>query len=111
MFRRTKLYALKSQPVSKPDMFASCKSPNRANWLRFERAANYVAKTTPKQGVTYSLDQLMNAYALAHTRADFVTVGPITLGQVRNTATGAIELSRLLTASDLEYLYSGREAM
>jgi aryl-alcohol dehydrogenase-like predicted oxidoreductase len=101
MFRRTKLYALKSQPVNKLDLFGSCKSPNRANWLRFERAAIYVTKMTPKQGVRYSLDQLMNAYALAHTRADFVTVGPITLGQVRNTAEGAIEMSRQLTASDL----------
>ncbi|MGC4064843.1 MAG: hypothetical protein QM784_09395 [Polyangiaceae bacterium] len=111
MFRRARLYAFKSQPVSQPDLFGACKSQNRGNWLRFERAANYVSKVTPTQGITYSLDQLMNAYALAHTRSDFITVGPITLGQVHNTTTGAIELSRLLTASDLEYLYSGRKAM
>jgi hypothetical protein len=44
------------------------------------------------------------AYALAHPRMDFLTVGPITIDQVRRTA-NSLRLSKTLNAFDLEYLH------
>jgi aryl-alcohol dehydrogenase-like predicted oxidoreductase len=51
---------------------------------------------------------MANAYVLAHKRADFITVGPINLEQLRRTV-ASIKLSHLLTETDLNYLYSGKK--
>jgi aryl-alcohol dehydrogenase-like predicted oxidoreductase len=60
-----------------------------------------------KRGTHYTIDQMINAYALSHPRTDFLTVGPITVEQLRRTV-ASIELARMLTPKDLEYLYSGQ---
>ena len=57
-----------------------------------------------QHGTSYTLDQLMNAYVLAHERTDFLTIGPLSVEQLNRTL-GALKLSKQLTPEDLKYLY------
>ena len=75
------------------------------NDLRYQRAVDFLQMFNKTNGTQYSLDQLLNAYALAHKRMDFLTVGPITVDQVRRTV-NSLFLSKRLTEGDLEYLYN-----
>lgn len=77
-----------------------------ANEARWKRVVSFTAEFNAKHGTQYTLDQMINAYALAHPRTDFLTVGPITIEQLRRTV-GSLALARMLTSKDLEYLYSG----
>jgi aryl-alcohol dehydrogenase-like predicted oxidoreductase len=77
-----------------------------ANHKRYERVTEFTEKFNKQNNTDYTVDQMINAYALAHKRTDFLTVGPITVEQLRRTI-GAVKLSRKLTEADLEYLYSG----
>lgn len=52
----------------------------------------------------YTPDQVANAYVLAHPRADFLIIGPRTLVQLKRTVS-ALELSKMLTRDDLDFLY------
>jgi aryl-alcohol dehydrogenase-like predicted oxidoreductase len=79
-----------------------------ANRTRFERVVKFTEKFNSDHKTDYSIDQMINAYALAHKRADFLTVGPITKEQLRRTV-GSLKLSHMLTESDLDYLYKGNE--
>ena len=78
----------------------------KANEARWKRVVKFTGEFNAKHGTTYTIDQMINAYALAHPRTDFLTVGPITLEQLRRTV-GSLKLARMLTPKDLEYLYSG----
>jgi aryl-alcohol dehydrogenase-like predicted oxidoreductase len=51
---------------------------------------------------------MVNAYALAHKRADFLVIGPITIEQLRRTV-ASLKLSKMLKPEDLDYLYYGDE--
>ncbi len=51
-----------------------------------------------------TVDQIINAYALAHSRMDFLTIGPVNVEQLRRTLE-ALPLSKKLTAAQLDYLY------
>jgi aryl-alcohol dehydrogenase-like predicted oxidoreductase len=77
-----------------------------ANQKRYERVIAFTEKYNRENITDYTVDQMVNAYALAHKRTDFLTVGPITVEQLKRTV-GALKLSRMLTEADLEYLYSG----
>lgn len=77
-----------------------------ANQARYARAVQFTASFNKKHRTTYAVDQTINAYALAHKRTDFLTVGPITVAELRRTV-GALKMSQMLTAQDLEYLYRG----
>lgn len=73
------------------------------NEIRYERARALAQKlSTGDQKVT--VDQVVNAYALAHQRLDFVTVGPITIDQVRRTV-AALSIAKQLRPADLDFLY------
>lgn len=76
------------------------------NEKRFRRVEDFTKTFNSTHNTTYTIDQMINAYALAHERTDFLTVGPVTVEQLRRTV-AALKLSRMLTQKDLEYLYSG----
>jgi aryl-alcohol dehydrogenase-like predicted oxidoreductase len=78
-----------------------------ANEARWNRVVMFTSDFNAKRGTHYTIDQMINAYALSHPRTDFLTVGPITVEQLRRTV-ASIELARMLTPKDLEYLYSGQ---
>ncbi len=77
-----------------------------ANRTRYERVVIFTENFNKRNNTNYTVDQMVNAYALAHKRTDFLTIGPITIEQLRRTV-AALKLSHNLTAADLEYLYSG----
>ena len=49
---------------------------------------------------------MLNAYVMAHPRADFVVIGPRTVEQLRRTVQ-ALALAKDLRRGDLDYLYDG----
>ncbi|MBF0547403.1 MAG: aldo/keto reductase [Candidatus Riflebacteria bacterium] len=79
-----------------------------ANQERYNRVVDFTRDFNKKHKTSYSVDQMVNAYALAHPRADFLTVGPITVEQLRRTV-ASLKLSRMLSKDDLDYLYYGNE--
>ena len=79
-----------------------------ANNDRYARVVNFTRKFNKKNKTSYTVDQMVNAYALAHKRMDFLTIGPITVAQLRRTV-ASLELARMLTPDDLDYLYYGDE--
>ena len=76
------------------------------NRTRYERVVAFTERFNTQNNTDYTVDQMIYAYALAHNRTDFMTVGPVTVEQLRRTV-GALTLSRKLTEVDLECLYSG----
>jgi aryl-alcohol dehydrogenase-like predicted oxidoreductase len=90
------------------NVYASIFTPE--NEKRFRRAVNLTKKLNAQNSgeshTTYTVDQIVNAYALAHPRTDFLTVGPINVTQLRRTVE-TLKLSKKLTKADLEYLYRG----
>jgi aryl-alcohol dehydrogenase-like predicted oxidoreductase len=79
----------------------------KENEARFERVVGFTKKFNEENNTDYTLDQMINAYALAHKRADFLAIGPITVEQLRRTV-ASLKLARLLNAKDLDYLHSGK---
>lgn len=78
----------------------------QANKARYDRVITFTKEFNEKHKTNYTIDQMLNAYALAHTRTDFLTIGPITIEQLRRTV-ASIKLAHLLTSKNLEYLYKG----
>jgi aryl-alcohol dehydrogenase-like predicted oxidoreductase len=77
-----------------------------ANQARYNRVVEFTKKFNQDHGTNYTIDQMINAYALAHKRSDFLAVGPITVEQLRRTV-ASLKLSKMLTDADLNYLHSG----
>jgi len=77
---------------------------NEARWHRAVKFLDYFNK---KHKSSYTIDQLLNAYVLAHPRTDMLAIGAITTEQVRRTVK-ALEMSKMLSRRDLEFLYSGK---
>ncbi len=77
-----------------------------ANKARFERVVKFTQDFNREHDTTYTIDQMINAYALAHKRANFLAVGPITIEQLHRTVR-SLKLAHMLTDKDLEFLYSG----
>lgn len=77
------------------------------NQQRFLRVVAFTKSYNKAYDTTYTVDQMINAYALAHNRTDFLVVGPLTVQQLRRTV-DSLKLSKSLTPKDLEYLYSGK---
>ena len=75
-----------------------------ANEKRFNRALEFTEKFNAANNTRYTVDQVLNAYVLAHKRTDFLAIGPRSVRQLRQTAE-ALELSGKLTPADLDYLY------
>ncbi|HAZ13417.1 MAG: hypothetical protein A2X86_14665 [Bdellovibrionales bacterium GWA2_49_15] len=80
-----------------------------ANKARFERVVQFTTAFNREHDTHFTIDQMMNAYVLAHKRTNFLAVGPITADQLRRTV-ASLKLARMLTENDLEYLYSGNPA-
>jgi aryl-alcohol dehydrogenase-like predicted oxidoreductase len=78
-----------------------------ANERRYRRAEEFTRTFNAKHGTSYTLDQIANAYVLAHPRADLVVIGPRSVAQLRRTVR-ALELARRLTPEELNFLYRGR---
>ncbi len=77
------------------------------NEERYKRALAYTQGFNQSHKTSYTVDQMLNAYALAHARTDFLTVGPITIEQVQRTVE-SLPLSKMLKTSDLNFLYISR---
>jgi aryl-alcohol dehydrogenase-like predicted oxidoreductase len=80
-----------------------------ANAARYQYAEAFLQRFNARHRTAYTLDQLVDAYALAHPRAEFVVIGPRTLEQLRRTV-DSLTLARLLTRADLDELYLARGA-
>jgi len=76
------------------------------NEARWHRAQEFLARFNTQHGTAYTIDQLLNAYVLAHPRTDMLAIGPITVEQVRRTVK-SLELSKQLSRQDLDYLHHG----
>ena len=81
-----------------------------ANEARWHRAVRFLERFNRKNGTSYTIDQLLNAYVLAHPRTDMLAIGPITVEQVRRTVE-ALHLAKRLSPGDLEYLHGGAAAL
>ncbi len=77
-----------------------------ANARRYARAKAFTQGFNRTHRTTYTLDQMLNAYVMAHPRADFVVIGPRTVEQLRRTVQ-ALALAKDLRRGDLDYLYDG----
>ncbi len=74
------------------------------NEIRLNKAIEFLKNWNQTYSTKYTLDQLLNAYALAHQRMNFLTIGPINVDQVQRTI-HSLALSKQLNPKDLEYLY------
>lgn len=79
------------------------------NEKRWNRAIQFTKDFNKVHKTNYTIDQVLNAYVLAHPRTDMLAIGPITVEQLRRTI-GALKLSKMFTSQDLEHLYSGQVA-
>lgn len=77
---------------------------NETRWYRAVKFLDHFNKTHKS---SYTIDQLLNAYVLAHPRTDMLAIGAITTEQVYRTVM-ALEMSKMLSHRDLEFLYSGK---
>lgn len=74
------------------------------NEKRYRRAVEFTNSLNRKHGTAYTVDQIFTAYVLAHPRTDFLVIGPRSVEQLRRTVQ-ALDIAKLLTPEDLEYLY------
>ena len=79
-----------------------------ANEERYNRVVSFTEDFNKKHNTSYTVDQMVNAYALAHKRTDFLVIGPITVAQLRRTV-AALKLAKMLSKEDLDFLYYGKE--
>ncbi|MCB0367533.1 MAG: aldo/keto reductase [Bdellovibrionaceae bacterium] len=94
---------LKGDPYWKNVYHSIFTSENEARW---HRVVTFTEVFNQKYGTSYTVDQMLNAYVLAHPRTDLLAIGPITNEQTDRTVR-SIDLSKQLSPQDLEYLYSG----
>ncbi len=77
------------------------------NEVRWYRALKFLDHFNKKHKTSYTIDQLLNAYVLAHPRTDMLAIGALTIEQVRRTVK-ALEMSKKLSIHDLIFLHSGK---
>ena len=77
------------------------------NEKRFERAWA-ISQRMLLKNKTYTIDQWLNAYVLAHPRTDLLAIGPLYPDQLERTV-GSLELARVLRARPdiLKWLHHG----
>lgn len=78
-----------------------------ANAQRYARAVSFTKAFNTRHRTHYTLDQVLNAYVLAHPRTDFLIIGPRTVADLRRTVASQA-LAERLTPADLAYLHAGR---
>lgn len=74
------------------------------NDARYQRLVD----ATGQFGGNYTVDQIANAYALAHLRMDFLTIGALNATEVARAVSALNVLSKILTPSLLQHIYDGR---
>ncbi|MEW6708686.1 MAG: aldo/keto reductase [Candidatus Riflebacteria bacterium] len=79
-----------------------------ANEERYNRVVRFTKEFNNKHKTDYTVDQMVNAYALAHERTDFLVIGPITVEQLRRTV-ASLKLAKMLSKEDLDFLHYGNE--
>jgi aryl-alcohol dehydrogenase-like predicted oxidoreductase len=57
----------------------------KENEARWHRVVKFTQDFNLKHSTSYTVDQMLNAYVLAHERTDFLAIGPITKAQVQRT--------------------------
>lgn len=77
-----------------------------ANAQRYANAVAFTKRFNAAHHTTYTLDQVLDAYVLAHPRTDFMIIGPRTVPDLRRTVE-AMELAKHLTPADLAFLHDG----
>lgn len=77
------------------------------NKKRYDRAEKFRKKLNKKYNTNFTLDQMVNAYALAHKRADFIIIGPTSIDKLTRSHE-SLSISKLLKPKHLEYLYRGK---
>ena len=75
---------------------------------RYWRICNFTESYNKKAGTQYKIAQFALAYVLAHPRVDALVIGASKLNDLRETKE-ALELSKKLSASDLNFLFSGNK--
>lgn len=78
------------------------------NKKRWHRVVKFTKGFNKKNSTNYTVDQMINAYVLAHPRTDMLAIGPVTKEQLSRTVE-SLKLSKMLTKIDLEFLYSGEK--
>lgn len=78
------------------------------NEKRYFRALDFVNTFRDPEGRSYTLDQLLHAYVLAHPRSDMVAIGPLLPEHIDRTV-ASLRLAEHLRKNPqiLEFLYSG----
>eukprot|EP00727_Mastigamoeba_balamuthi_P005638 m51a1_g1694 hypothetical protein (511) ;mRNA; f:477552-479414 len=76
------------------------------NHQRFIRAGQFAERYNREHGTSITIDQVANAWALAHPRLDHLIIGPRNLDALHRTI-AAIEVAKNLTAADLHWLFYG----
>ena len=107
-WENAKAFAKKKHEANDPywkNVYPSIFTPE--NEKRWFRAKHFLGNFNRRYATDYTLDQLLNAYALAHPRTDMLAIGAITVEQVKRTVQ-ALEFSKQLSTHDLDYLYSGK---
>lgn len=79
----------------------------KENEARWHRVVAFTKSFNSKNNTNYTVDQMINAYALAHPRTDMLAIGAITKEQLNRTV-GSLKLSKMLTTKDLDFLYYGQ---
>lgn len=77
---------------------------HEANHQRYLRAQAFTRQFNTRHRSQYTLDQIVDAYALAHPRSNFLIIGPRTVEQLRRTVQ-ILTIAKMLSPADLEYLY------
>lgn len=74
------------------------------NEQRFIRVQKFTTMYNAKHNTNWTIDQMVNAWALAHPRIDHLIIGPRSVEALRRTV-DVLNLYKSLTMEDLDYLY------
>ncbi len=77
------------------------------NEARYHRAVDFTRRFNAKHSTQYTLDQMLNAYVLAHPQVKLLAIGPRNVDQLRRTVE-SLKLAKMLTPEDLNYLYGNQ---
>lgn len=77
-----------------------------ANAARYQRAVAFTARFNAEHGTRYTLDQVLDAYVIAHPRTDYVVIGPRSVEELDRTV-DALGLAARLRPEDLAYMHDG----
>jgi len=74
------------------------------NEMRYKRAELFTSRYNQEHSTSYTLDQIVNAYALAHPRMDFLIIGARSVEALHRTV-DVLNIYKNFTRQDLDFLY------